>query len=318
MNRKRQGPVGLSTLMQGQEVRRAVKDEQTWYAAIDVVGLLTDAGQAEAVWNAIKDREPQVRELVRPIEFATVEGRPEAREGVTLEGMLRVIESIASPRAQRLKAWIARSAHEHLREAENPELLAIRARKLYEQKGYSRRWVDKRLRGISARHELTGEWYQRGATESDDFRTLTNRLMQGAFGMDVENYRRYKNLGGSNQNLRDHMSDLELALTTLGETAAVALHQARNSQGREQLEVDAAEAGQIVAQTRQQIEQRSGRSVVHPGNHLAGSSHGADAGPSKGAERRRSKGGSHRRAELADKAGDMHNPSTARRARTVA
>jgi len=97
--------------------------------------------------------------------------------------------------------------------AENPELLVLRARRLYERRGYSRRWVDKRLHGVSARHELTGEWHRRGATESDSFRAPTNRLMQSAFGMDAEMYRRYKNLTGANQNLRDHISDLELAQT---------------------------------------------------------------------------------------------------------
>lgn len=303
MTNKRHGSVGLSTLLQGDSVRRVVKDEQTWYAVLDVVALLTDAAQAQAIWTDLQEREPQLKELVHSVEFAAIDGKPDTSEGVTLEGMLRIIESIPSPRAHRMKAWIARSAHDHLREAENPELLATRARKLYEQKGYSRRWVDKRLRGISARHELTGEWYKRGATESDDYRTLTNKLMQSAFGMDVEGYRRYKNLNGANQNLRDHMSDLELALTTLGETAAVALHQARDSQGRDQLEIDAAEAGQIVAQTRQQIEQRSGRNVVHPGNHLPGHPSGRPLRPA---------------AELADKAGDMHNPSKPRRVRTVA
>ena len=303
MTSKRQGPVGLSTLTDGQQVRRVVRDEQTWYAVIDVISLLTDPAQAEAVWNGLKEREPQLRELVHCVEFPSIEGRVNTTEGVSLEGMLRVIESVPSGRAERLKTWLARSAHDYLREAENPELLAIRARKLYEQKGYSRRWVDKRLRGISARHELTGEWYKRGATQSDDFRNLTNRLMQSAFGMDVEGYRRYKNLGGANQNLRDHMSDLELALTTLAETAAVALHQARDSHGRDPLEVDASEAGEIVAQTRQQIEHRSGRSVVHPGNHLPARSRKKPSRPA---------------AELANKAGDMHNPSAPHKVRTVA
>jgi len=311
MTGKRQGPVGLSTLMQGDQVRRVVKDEQTWYAVIDVILLLADAPDGKAVWSSLKEHEPKLRELMRATEFLSVQGRPDTIEGVNLEGLLRLVQSIPTSRAERLKAWIARSALGYFREAQNPELLAIRARKLYEQRGYSRRWVDKRLRGISARHELTGEWHQRGATESEDFRTLTNQLMQSAFGMDVENYRRYKNLRGSNQNLRDHMSDLELALTTLAETAAVALHQARDSQGRQQLEVDAAEAGEIVAQTRHQIEQRSGRAVVHPGNHLPGRLGNRPA-------RKASRGRSRPAAELADKAGDMHNPSTPHKVRTVA
>ena len=305
MTNKRPHPVGLSTLLEGEEVRRVKgrEDKQTWYAASDVVSLLSDELEAEALWVELKRREPRLVQLIRHMEFPSIPGRPDVSEGVNLKGLFRLIQSVPTPRAARLKDWLARSGSDRVREAENPEILAVRARKLYERKGYSRRWVDKRLRGISARHELTGEWFKRGASESEQFRALTNRLMHNAFGMDVENYRRYKNLTGGNRHLRDHMSDLELALTTLGETVAVALHQARDTSGMEQLEADTAEAGEIVAQTRQQIERRSGRAVIDPGNH---------APP---ARRRR---GAHPGAELADKAGDMHNPSPPHPVRTVA
>lgn len=303
MSSRKQHSAGLSALLEGDEVRRIHQDDQTWYAAADVVALLSDEVGAERLWDELKQREPKLAQLVRHVEFPSVPGRRDVSEAVDLEGLFRLIQSIPTARAERMKDWLARSGRERMREAENPELLAVRARKLYERKGYSRRWVDKRLRGISARHELTGEWFKRGATESDQFRALTNRLMYNAFGMDVENYRRYKNLTGGNQHLRDHMSDLELALTTLGETVAVALHQARDSSGIEQLEADTAEAGEIVAQTRQQIERRSGRAVVHPGNH-------APAG-----RRRR---GAYPGAELADEAGDMQNPSPPHPVRTVA
>jgi prophage antirepressor-like protein len=303
MANKKQHPVGLKTLLEGEKVRRVNQHEQTWYAAADVVSLLGDDADSEALWAELKQREPKLRQLIRHVEFPSIPGRPDVSEAVNLEGLFRLIQSIPTTRAERLKDWLARSGRDRVREAENPELLAVRARTLYERKGYSRRWVDKRLRGISARHELTGEWFKRGAIESEQFRALTNRLMHNAFGMDVENYRRYKNLTGGNQHLRDHMSDLELALTTLGETVAVALHQARDSSGMERLEADTAEAGEIVAQTRQQIEQRSGRAVVHPGNH---------APPA------RRRHGAHPGAELADKAGDMHNPSPPHPVRTVA
>ena len=188
--------------------------------------------------------------------------------------------------------WLARSATRRLQEAENTERLVLRARRLYERRGYSRRWVDKRLHGMSARHELTGEWHKRGATESESFRALTNRLMHSGFGMDAEMYRRYKNLTGASRNLRDHMSDLELALTTLGETVAVALHRARDSHGFDQLDADARDAGEIVAQTRQQIEHRSGRPVAQPGRHQ----------PPARAPRKTRPG-----AELAEGTEDMHN-----------
>lgn len=302
MNNKRQGPVALSTLLQGEQVRRVNVNDQTWYAAVDAVALLAETDRPEALWDDLKLREPQLGDLVQAVDFPQLERRPQARDALSLAGLFRLVQAIPSPRAQRLKSWLAQAAADHLREAENPELLALRARKLYEQRGYSPRWVDKRLRGISARHELTGEWYRRGATASDDFRKLTNELMQSAFGMDVEGYRRYKNLSGGTQNLRDHMSDLELALTTLAETAAVALHQARNSQALPSLETDVSDAGQIIAQTRQEIERRSGLPVINPQRHLPAAS------------RRRVRSA----AELADKAGDMHNSTPPHQVRTVA
>lgn len=279
------------------------KQNETLYAAVDAVADLTETNQPQALWSELKRREPRLARRAEALEFEHRPGRPDAAEGLDIEGIFLLIQSIHSPRADKLKAWVAKSAAQHLRESENPELLALRARRLYERRGYSRRWVDKRLRGISARQELTGEWYKRGATQSDDFRTLTNGLMQNAFGMDVEGYRRYKNLSGANQNLRDHMSDLELALTSLGETASVALHQARDSHGVDQLRRDTDEAGQIVAQTRRQIEERSGRPVVNPGHHRLAPG-----------QRKRHPGA----AELANKADDMHNSSPSHPARTVA
>jgi hypothetical protein len=157
--------------------------------------------------------------------------------------------------------WLAQTGRQRLEESADPEKAFLRLRKEYEAKGYSRRWVDKRLRGIAARQELTGEWYRRGATESDQFRGLTNELFEGAFGMDVGNYRGYKGLDKPTQNLRDHMTDLELALTALGETAAVALHRQRNSEGYDALLIDAQNAGQVAKAARQQIEEFGG-SVV--------------------------------------------------------
>jgi len=303
MNRKRQGTLALQSFLNDSHIRRASKQEQTLYAAEDIVAFLTNGTGPWDLWQDLKRDDRQLSQFVEPIEFASSEGNPATIDGLSLEGIFRLVMRMNSPQADRLKDALAKSAAQHLRESENPELLALRARKLYEQKGYSRRWVDKRLRGISARQELTSEWYKRGATESDDYRTLTNELMRNAFGMDVEAYRRYKHLAGANQNLRDHMSDLELALTSLAETAAVALHQARDSHGRGQLEKDAVQAGRIVAQTRKQIERRSGRPVVNPRQHRLDSLRNRHPGSA---------------AELAKPKADMHNSSPSHPVRSVA
>jgi hypothetical protein len=149
------------------------------------------------------------------------------------------------------------------------ERLILRARRHYERAGYSRLWIDQRMRSVSARHELTSEWYRRGVRESEHFRALTNEFFVYAFGMDVEAYRRYKGLFRTGQNLRDHMTDLELSLAALGETTAVELHRARNSRGFEWLLLDAKDAGQIVRRARNEVEAQLGRSVISASNHLA-------------------------------------------------
>jgi hypothetical protein len=185
---------------------------------------------------------------------------------------------------------------------QGPDHRALKTRQGYERKGYGRRWVDKRLGGTSVRHELTAEWYRRGARESDQFRELTNRLLHGAFDMDVETYRRYKQLTSGVEKLRDHMSDLELALLSLAELTAAELHRAHNSHSFEQLRSDIEQSGEIVAQTRQMIESRSGSPIVQPG---------------KG-RRPEAPAGGLPKSELADDPKDMHNPSPSPEVRPVA
>ncbi len=261
-------PAGINTLLTDQRVRRSILDTRPVYAAVDIVGVLADAQDPVELWNDLKDREPALADLVVVCDFLGVEGSMQILEALDLDGVLRLVQSISSPKAERIKNWLARSARERLEEAENPELAILRTRRAYEQHGYSRRWIDQRLRSVSARHELTGEWYRRGVRSSDEFRTLTNELMRAAFGMDVESYRRYKGLYRTGENLRDHMTDLELALSSLGETTAAVLHRDRHTSGFDALVEDARASGSIIAKTRRDIERQAGRSVVSAANHL--------------------------------------------------
>jgi len=259
-------PRGIHKLLENPRIRHADAQGQRWYVVTDLISLLSDSADAEDYWQGLKQREPQLGQIAEQMEAPFDQGEAmEMTDVVNLEGVLRLIQSIPSPKAERVKRWIARSIKARLDEAENPELAAVRMRKLYERKGYSRRWVDKRLRGISSRHELTSEWARRGATESEQYRNLTNQIMENAFGMDVESYRRLKHLQRPGQNLRDSMTDLELVITMLGEVTAAVLHRDRHSNNFEQLQADARDAGQIAAQTRRQIEAQSGQPVIHPG-----------------------------------------------------
>jgi DNA-damage-inducible protein D len=256
---------GLNTLINSDAVRRVDHERRTLYAAVDVVRLLAETHHAEQYWTDLKLREPVLENLVELADFTHPEGDA-TEEALDLGGVLRLVQSIPSAKAERFKQWLIRNARQRLQEAANPELAVIRTQKLYERKGYSRRWVDKRMRGVSARQELTGEWFKRGAAESDQYRELTNEMTRAAFGMDVEGYRHFKNLTRTRENLRDHMTDLELALTTLAETVAVNLHRTRESAGLEALTRDVKDAGKIASSTLQAIETQSGQPVLAPGD----------------------------------------------------
>jgi len=249
---------GVAGLLNNDRIRRTYFADRTYYCVTDLIRVLTDTEYPEEYWEDLKKREPALANVEEGLEIPT-EGGVESIAAVDVAGVLRVVQSITSPAAEKVKRWLADSAVQRLEEMENPELTVLRMRKAYEDQGYSPKWIDKRLRGISTRQELTSEWARRGASESEQYRALTNAVMDGAFGMDVERLRRYKNLQRPTQNLRDYMSDLELVLTSLGETAAVALHRNRGSSGLEELLADAAEAGRIAGEARTRIEQGSAR-----------------------------------------------------------
>jgi prophage antirepressor-like protein len=258
MTKRKQTHNAASNLLNDSRVRRAYHEDRTYYSVTDLIRVLTDTEYPGEYWADLKKREPSLASAEAVLEIE-IDGTIQEVLAVDSVGVFRVVQSVVSPAADRLKRWLAESAAQRIEELENPELTVLRMRKAYEEQGYSRKWIDKRLRGISTRQEVTSEWARRGATESDEYRALTNAVMDGMFGMDVERLRRYKNLQRPTQNLRDYMTDLELVLTSLGETAAVALHRNRGSSGFEELLADAAEAGRIAGEARTRIEQGSAR-----------------------------------------------------------
>ena len=254
---KRQLGLSIDALLEHPQVRRFDRNARRCFAAADVVAVLTDDPNPRQAWEDLKQREPR---------FALwVETTEDDVEVVDLDGLMRLVGSIDSPKAERIKWWIAQSARRRIEEAENPELAILRTRRLYENRGYARRWVEKRVRGVGSRHELTAEWYKRGIRKGDEFRALTNLLMQSAFGMDVPHYRRFKGLARPGQTLRDSMTDMELTLTSLAETTAAALSRVRNSNGLEQLAQDARDAGEIAAATLAEMNRRTGATTMTPG-----------------------------------------------------
>ena len=250
---------GVQQLLNDERVRRAEFEGETVFAVADVVGVLAESDHAAELWEDLKRRDPALAaQVIVAREF----------EAIDLAGFFHLAQALDTPRAQRIKAWLAQTAVERIEEQDDPELALLRTRHAYEAHGYSRQWIDQRMRSVSGRQELTSEWYRRGVRDSEEFRALTNEMTRAAFGMDVEAYRRYKGLFRTGANLRDHMTDLELSLTALSESTAVELARQRRSSGFDALLLDAKETGQIIAKTRAEIEQWTGRRVVSAINHL--------------------------------------------------
>lgn len=250
---------------------RAQWDESTqkWYFAIvDVIAVLTGSQNPQVYWRVLKKRLiTEGNETVtncNAFKMTAPDGKKRLTDVADTEQLLRLIQSIPSPKAEPLKRWLARVGHERIQEIENPELAQERMKQLYEQKGYPKEWIDKRLRGIAVRQDLTDEWQQRGARSSREYAILTNEIMQGTFDLKVEEYKDVKGL--ERENLRDHMTDIELILTMLAEATTTKLHRDRDSQGFEPLQKDARDGGAVAGRTRRDIEEQSGTPVVSSAN----------------------------------------------------
>jgi hypothetical protein len=245
------------------------EDDQKWYfSIIDVVAALTDSLNPRDYWYRIKQREKisgmELSTICRQFKLESPDGKLRETDCSHTEGVLRIIQSIPSPKAEPFKRWLAKIGKERLDEIENPELAMGRMQDLYEKKGYPKEWIDKRLRGIAVRQDLTDEWKERGAASSKEFAILTNEIMQGTFDLKVDEYKQVKSL--ARENLRDHMTDIELILTMLAEATTTKLHRDRDSLGMEPLTKDAKDGGAVAGRTRKDIEHQTGKPVISTGN----------------------------------------------------
>jgi hypothetical protein len=251
------------------------KEQKWFFSVVDVVHALTDSPDPKDYWYRIKKREKiqgvELSTICRQLKLEASDGKKYQTDCSHAEGLLRIIQSIPSPKAEPFKLWLARVGYERLEEIENPELSMERMQALYEKKGYPKEWIDKRMRGIAVRQDLTDEWKSRGASTSLEYAILTNEIMQGAFDLKVDDYKQVKGL--DRENLRDHMTDIELILTMLGEATTTKLHRDRDSKGFAPLKKDAKDGGAVAGRTRKDIEEQGGKPVVSSENfkELAGS-----------------------------------------------
>jgi DNA-damage-inducible protein D len=242
--------------------------EQKWYFSVsDVVSVLTESADAKAYWRQLKKREPELVTNCHGLKLRALDGKLRTEDCAHVEGLLRIIQSIPSPKAEPFKRWLAKVGYERLQEIENPELAMSRMRQLYESKGYSSEWIEKRMRGIAVRDDLTHEWKNRGVQEGQEYAILTAEIARATFGKTPSEHKAHKGLTKASDNLRDHMTDLELIFTMLGEASTAEIVREKDAQGFPANKVAAKQGGAIAGNARKALEAKSGKPVLSQENY---------------------------------------------------
>jgi len=257
-------------IFKGKNIRKILHNNEWWFSVVDICGVLTESADAGAYWRKLKQRllaeGSQVVTFCHGLKLEAPDGKKYVTDCADTEGVFRIVQSIPSPKAEPFKRWLAKVGYERVREIENPELATKRTRMLYKIKGYSDDWIEKRMRGIAIREELTDEWKDRGARKDKDYEILTAEISKNTFGITPGQYRELKKL--KRENLRDHMDDLELIFTMLGERATTEIHRTEASRGVKKLKKDAKAGGKIAGDARKALEKRTKRPVVSGHNYL--------------------------------------------------
>jgi len=251
-------------------IRRTLHNNEWFFSVVDVCQALTESPDAGAYWRKLKQRlseeGSEVVTFCHGLKLPAPDGKLRETDCANTEGIFRIIQSIPSPKAEPFKRWLAKVGYERIQEIENPELATKRTRLLYKLKGYPEDWIEKRMRGIAIREELTDEWQKRGAQEQRDYEILTAEISKATFGVTPSEYKNLKGL--KRENLRDHMDDFELIFTMLGERVTTEIHRTEDSQGVPKLKSDAQSGGKIAGNARKEVEERLGRSIVSKSNFL--------------------------------------------------
>jgi len=257
-------------LFRGNSIRKTIYKKEWYFVIVDIVSALTDSVQPAGYIKDMRRRDPELSkgwgQIAAPLLINTLGGKQKMNCAST-EGILRIIQSIPSSKAEPMKRWLAKVGYERVQEIEDPELATKRTRFLYKAKGYPDSWIEKRIRGIAIREELTDEWKKRGAMMKKDYEILTAEISKATFGVTPSEYKKLKGL--KRQNLRDHMDDFELIFTMLGERSTTEIHKVEDSKGMPKLKKDAEEGGEIAGVARRKLEKRLKRSIVTKQNFLS-------------------------------------------------
>ncbi len=256
-------------IFEGKKIRKTLHHDEWWFAIEDIVVALTDSVQPKGYIKDIRRRDKELSkgwgQIATPLQIETSGGIQKLNCANT-EGVFRIIQSIPSPKAEPFKLWLAQVGYDRVKEIENPELASQRAREIYKAKGYPDNWIEKRMRSIAIREELTGEWKQRKVQEGKEYAILTAEISQATFGMTPGEYKKFKKL--KRENLRDHMTDLELIFSMLGEAATTEITREKNAQGFIENKKAARAGGEVAGKARQDLESRSSKSVITKENYL--------------------------------------------------
>lgn len=256
-------------VFEDKQIRRVWYNNKWFYSVSDIISVLTKSQDSKAYWRKLKQREPQLVTICHGLKLKALDGKLRIEDCVDTKNAFRLIQSIPSKRAEPFKMWLAQLGQDRIDEIENPELAQNRVKEYYELKGYPKDWIDKRLRGIAIRQDLTGEWKDRGIENKKDFAILTNEIHKATFDVSIKKHKEIKNIPKqSKSNLRDNMTDLELIFNMLSERATTEITRTNNSSGFEDLSKDAQKGGKIAKISRLELEKETGKKVVSRQNHL--------------------------------------------------
>lgn len=254
-------------VFQDKKIRRVWHNEEWFFSVVDIAAVLTEQGDAQKArkyWNKLSQRlREEGSEVVtncHRLKLPAEDGKLRKTDCANTKTIFRIIQSIPSPRAEPFKQWLAKVGYERIQEIENPELAQERMKEIYAQKGYSKSWIDKRLRGIAVRQDLTDEWQKRGVTEQIEFAILTAEISKASFGLTLSEYKKIKGL--KNENLRDHMTDLELIFSMLGEASTSEIERTRNPELFNEHKKASKDGGTIAKNARLELEQKTKKNII--------------------------------------------------------
>ncbi len=253
---------------EGQSIRKVWHDEQWYFSVVDIIYVLTNSPKPKTYWGMMKKRENQPFTNCEQLKLTASDGRQRLTDCANTEGVLRIVMSVPSPKAEPLKLWMASLGKQAIEETENPEILTERQAEIYRAKGYTEEWIKERLQSINTRKLLTDEWKNRGVKEGQEYALLTAIIAKGTFGITPTEHKDIKGLDKPSHNLRDHMTDLELILTALGEAVTRTVAIDEDAQGFNENKDAAVKGGQAGGQARRNVEKITGKKVVTPTNFL--------------------------------------------------